>query len=107
MVVGIAHEINNPVNFIYANLSYVKEYSENLIELLCLYQTHYPNPDPEIVERGEDLEFDFLMEDMPNILQSMHKGTDLIKKIVTSLRIFSRFDEAEMKAISMKAWKVP
>jgi two-component system NtrC family sensor kinase len=101
MVGGIAHEINNPVNFIHANLSYIEEYSKNLIEVLCLYQTHYPKPDLEIVEVGEELELDFLMEDMPSILKSMHKGTDRIKKIVESLRTFSRLDEAEMKAVDI------
>jgi len=97
MVGGIAHEINNPMNFICANLSHVNEYSQNLIEMIALYQNHYPQPHPEIAASVEELELDFLLEDLPQILQSMENGTERIKKIVESLRAFSRLDEAEMK----------
>ncbi|HAA29118.1 MAG TPA: hypothetical protein DCE56_17225, partial [Cyanobacteria bacterium UBA8553] len=82
LVAGIAHEINNPVNFIHANLSYVNDYSLDLLKLIHLYQQHYPNPEVEIAEQTEEVELDFLAEDLPNILNSMKVGTERISKIV-------------------------
>ncbi|RUR72230.1 ATP-binding protein [Chlorogloeopsis fritschii PCC 9212] len=101
LVAGVAHEINNPVNFIHGNIGHVNEYTKGLLELLCLYQQEYPNPKQKIQEKAEDIELDFLIDDMPKILSSMKMGTQRIKDIVLSLRNFSRLDEAEMKAVDI------
>ena len=101
MVAGIAHEINNPVNFIHGNLAHVSNYTDDLIEFLELYKTHHPNPNPEIQLCAEELEIDFIKEDVKKTLSSMKIGTERIRKIVLSLRNFSRMDEAEVKAVDI------
>ncbi len=98
LVAGIAHEINNPVNFIYGNLAHVEEYAENLLSFVQLYAKHYPNPAAEIVEEAEVIDLEFLQEDLPKLIRSMKVGTDRIRNIVLSLRNFSRVDESECKA---------
>ncbi len=101
LVAGVAHEINNPVNFIYGNLNPAKEYTQDLLSLLQLYQSHYPQPVPEIEDFAELIELDFLKSDLPQIISSMKVGADRIREIVLSLRTFSRLDEAEMKAVDI------
>ncbi|HEY9837180.1 MAG TPA: PAS domain S-box protein, partial [Vampirovibrionales bacterium] len=90
MVAGIAHEINNPVNFISGNLGYVRDYLENLLDLVELYRQQYGETDPVIADKLEDIELDFLQEDLQKILGSMKVGTERIRGIVRSLRTFSR-----------------
>jgi len=101
MVAGVAHEINNPINFIYGNLTHVRTYSENILGLLQLYQEEYPHPTAAIVEEMDAIELDFLMEDLPKVLDSMKVGAERIREIVLSLRNFSRLDEAEMKEVDI------
>lgn len=101
MVAGVAHEINNPVNFIYGNLEYTKTYVQDLLALVQLYQQQYPNPTAAISKQAEDIEFDFLAEDLPKTLSSMKVGADRIRQIVLSLRNFSRMDEAEVKSVNL------
>jgi len=101
LVAGIAHEINNPVNFIYGNLSHANGYTQDLLQLVQLYQQHYPTPHPEILEEMDAIDLEFLMEDLPKLLNSMKVGADRIQQIVTSLRNFSRMDEAEMKEVNI------
>ncbi len=98
LVAGIAHEINNPVNFIYGNLAHVEEYTENLLTFIQLYAQHYPNPVAAIVEEAETIDLEFLQEDLPKLIRSMKVGTERIRNIVLSLRNFSRIDESEYKA---------
>jgi PAS domain S-box-containing protein len=100
LVAGVAHEINNPVNFIYGNLTYAKSYIADLLNLIKLYQKHYP-PISEIEAEARAIELDFLLEDLPKLLASMKIGADRIQQIVTSLRIFSRMDEAAFKAVDI------
>ncbi|CAD5921681.1 hypothetical protein PCC9214_00700 [Planktothrix tepida] len=101
LVAGVAHEINNPVNFIYGNLTHAQEYTDTLLSLIKLYQDHYPNPSPEIIDFSEEWDVNFLIEDIHNILKSMKMGANRIREIVLSLRNFSRLDEAEMKAVDI------
>ncbi|MGL5064014.1 MAG: ATP-binding protein [Microcoleus sp.] len=101
MVAGVAHEINNPINFIHANLSHVNTYTHTLLNLIDTYQEHYPQPHPEIADLIEDSDLEFIGEDLPNIVSSMHAGTSRIREIVLSLRNFSRLDESELKPVNI------
>jgi signal transduction histidine kinase len=101
LVAGIAHEINNPVNFIHGNLPYANQYTQDLLKLVQLYQKHYPAPVPEIQSTLQVLDLDFLIEDLTKLLASIQMGTDRIKQIILSLRNFSRMDEAEMKLVNI------
>ncbi|MBD1810166.1 ATP-binding protein [Microcoleus vaginatus DQ-U2] len=101
MVAGVAHEINNPVNFIHGNLNHVQEYAHNLLGLVQLYQNYYPDPAPEIQAEAEDIDMEFIQTDLPKVIDSMKLGTDRIRQIVLSLRNFSRMDEAEFKAVDL------
>ncbi|MBD2048336.1 PAS domain S-box protein [Coleofasciculus sp. FACHB-64] len=101
LVAGVAHEINNPVNFISGNLSYANAYALDLLRLLQLYQEHYPQPPAAIQAQAEEIDLVFLLEDLPKILSSMKVGADRIREIVLSLRNFSRLDEAEMKTVDI------
>jgi signal transduction histidine kinase len=101
LVAGIAHEINNPVNFIHGNITYINQYVKDILEFLNLYQTQFPQSTPEIQNRAKEIEFEFLIEDLPKILSSMQVGTERIREIVQSLRIFSRHDEAEIKEVDI------
>ena len=101
MVAGIAHEINNPVNFIYGNLDYAQEYFEDLVRLITLYQRYYPEPAIEIKREIEVIELEFLKQDIEKIFRSMNVGAERISEIVKSLRTFSRLDEAELKSVDI------
>ncbi|MEL6471080.1 MAG: response regulator [Cyanobacteria bacterium J06623_4] len=101
MVAGVAHEINNPINFIIGNISPLKDHFEDLQELLTLYQEEYPYPQPSIQSKQEDIELNFLMEDTEKILSSMKVGGERIQQIVLSLRNFSRLDEASCKTVDI------
>ncbi len=101
LVAGVAHEINNPVNFIYGNLCHASDYTEQLLEILRLYQLHYPHPHNEIKAAIEAIDFEFLVEDLPKIMTSMQVGTERIRSIVLSLRNFSRLDESENKRVDL------
>ncbi|WP_293348854.1 MULTISPECIES: PAS domain-containing protein [unclassified Microcoleus] len=97
MVAGVAHEINNPVSFIYGNIIPAAQYAKDLVKLIQLYQQNYPEPVPEIAEELAEIEVDFIAEDFPRVLASMQAGANRIKQIVLSLRNFSRLDEKERK----------
>ena len=101
LAAGIAHEINNPINFIAGNLSYAQEYAHNLLKIIHLYQEDYVNPTPRIQAAIDEIELEFLEEDFIKILKSMNLGTQRIQEIVKSMRIFSRVDEAEVKTVNI------
>ncbi|MEG4405446.1 ATP-binding protein [Microcoleus sp. MON2_D5] len=100
VVAGIAHEINNPVNFIYGNISHVSDYIEDLLHLLHLYQQYTP-PNSEIQAEIEAIDLEFMIVDLPQIMVSMKGGVDRIQKIILSLRNFSRLDEANIKSVDI------
>ncbi len=101
MVAGIAHEINNPINFIYGNLSHASGYVQELLELVELYEQKVPEGDPDVDALRDDIELDFLKEDLQKVLSSMSIGAERIRAIVLSLRNFSRLDEAEVKRVDI------
>lgn len=101
LVAGVAHEINNPASFIYGNLTHAHDYANDLFRLIELYQTHYRDPHPEIIAEIATIDLDFVTEDLPKLINSMQTGAERIKKIVESLRTFSRLDEAELKTIDI------
>ena len=101
LVAGVAHEINNPINFIHGNLKHLEAYAQDLLSLIALYQRHYPEPVSAIEEALTELELDFLQEDLVKISSSMQVGTDRIRDIVLSLRNFSRMDEADLKSVDI------
>ncbi|MBD1943095.1 HAMP domain-containing protein [Coleofasciculus sp. FACHB-712] len=101
LVAGVAHEINNPVNFIHGNLLYVNDYTQDLLSLVHLYQQHYPNPVREIVEQTQEMDWEFLADDLPKMLGSMKVGSERIRQIVLSLRNFARHDESELKKVDI------
>lgn len=101
LVAGIAHEINNPVNFIYGNLTHASQYAHHLLDLLARYQQELLSPSPELTDRIAEIDLTFLMDDFPKILSSMQMGADRIRQIVLSLHNFSRIDEADMKPVNI------
>ncbi|WP_458648877.1 ATP-binding protein [Sivoneniella epilithica] len=101
LVAGIAHEINNPVNFIYGNLDHANQYTEGLLNILALYQTTVVEPNAAIQQAIDEVDLEFLKEDLPKLLKSMQVGSERIRNLVTSLRNFSRLDEAEMKSVDI------
>ncbi|HBY80538.1 MAG TPA: hybrid sensor histidine kinase/response regulator [Cyanobacteria bacterium UBA11148] len=101
MITGVAHEINNPVSSIHGNLSCAGEYIEDLLALLQLYSQHYPNPVPEIQNKSQDIDINFLAKDLPALLNSMQLGTDRICEIINSLRNFSRVDPGAMMVVDL------
>ncbi|RCJ25163.1 PAS domain-containing sensor histidine kinase [Nostoc minutum NIES-26] len=101
LVAGIAHEINNPINFIHGNITHTHKYTQELLELVHLYQEQFPNPGEKIEEKLEDIDLEFLLDDLPKILSSMKIGSVRIQQIVLSLRSFSRLDEADMKEVDI------
>jgi len=101
LVAGIAHEINNPINFIYGNLPHASNYTQELLHLIQLYDETYGQTDAKIVAYRDDIDLEFLVSDLQKMLMSMSIGADRIREIVLSLRNFSRLDEAEMKRVNI------
>ena len=101
MAAGIAHEINNPVNFIYGNLTHAKDYVEDIMGLLNLYEAEYPNPTPRIQAEQNAIELDFIRDDLLKLFNSITHGAQRIHEIVKSMRIFSRVDEKGAKAVDI------
>ncbi|MBE9095322.1 PAS domain-containing protein [Tychonema sp. LEGE 07203] len=97
MVAGVAHEINNPISFIYGNIVPAAQYARDLVKLTQIYQQNYPEPVPEVAQKLSEVDVDFIGEDFPKIMASMQAGANRIKQIVVSLRNFSRLDEKDLK----------
>jgi two-component system, NtrC family, sensor kinase len=101
LVAGVAHEINNPVNFIYGNCSPAKQYTKELLELVALYQEEYPESTSKLQKKINEVDLEFLTNDFPKVISSMQMGADRIREIVASLRNFSRLDEADFKEVDL------
>ncbi|NJO71922.1 MAG: HAMP domain-containing protein, partial [Oscillatoriales cyanobacterium RM1_1_9] len=102
VVAGVAHEINNPISFIYGNVDYARDYMNEILKILQLYQQYYPEPNPEIVEQIANSDLEFIQDDLPKLLNSMKDGATRIQEIVRSLRSFSRLDESELKQVCLQ-----
>ncbi|WP_193199695.1 response regulator [Nostoc sp. MG11] len=101
LVAGIAHEVNNPISFIYGNLQYAGQYVEDLVNLIEVYQQEYPKPTPKIQQIVKDIDLNFVMKDLQSLIGAMYRGADRIREIVLALQNFSRHDEAEMKQVNI------
>ncbi|BAB75246.1 ATP-binding protein [Anabaena sp. FACHB-709] len=101
LVAGIAHEVNNPINFIAGNLVHTIDYTQQLLNLINLYQHNYPHPVEEITTAIAESELGFISHDLPNLLTSMRSGCDRIVQIIRSLRNFSRLDESDRKLVDI------
>ncbi|MEQ8996863.1 MAG: response regulator [Coleofasciculus sp. B1-GNL1-01] len=98
---GIAHEINNPVNFIYGNLYHANEYIQELFELIKLYQQTYTHPTEPITRKIQAIELDFIQSDLPKLLDSMQVGAERIRQTVSLLKNFFHLHEAELKFVDI------
>lgn len=101
MVAGVAHEINNPVSFIYGNLRYASDYVQDLLGLLNLYQKYYTDPVPAVQAKVKAIDLAFLLQDLPKVLASMEVGAERVRQIVLSLRNFSRSDQILLQAVDL------
>ncbi|MDZ8029752.1 ATP-binding protein [Nostoc sp. DedSLP04] len=101
MVAGLAHEINNPVNFIHGNFNHLNNHVNCLLNLIQLYQQEHPDSYSLFEEKFGDFNIDFIIDDLPKILSSMRIGTDRIRDIVLSLKNFSRLDQSDKKAVNI------
>ena len=101
LITSIAAEITNPINFITGNLSHAQEYAEDLFNLLYLYQEHYPEPVPEILETIESIDLEFTSKDFSQMIESMKGGAERIRDLVHALRNFMRLNESDLKAVDI------
>ncbi len=101
LIAGIAHEINNPVSFIYGNLTIARVYFQDLLKIVELYEQTYPHPTLEIQQLADELDLDFLVEDWQKLMNSMEVGAERICEIVRSLQNFSRVDTTGLKAVDI------
>ncbi|WP_228056169.1 sensor histidine kinase [Microcoleus sp. LEGE 07076] len=103
MLAGVAHEVNNPINFIYANIEPAKNYVEDILDLLKTYETEIPNPPPAVSAKAEEIDIDFLQEDLIKIFNSMQVGVERAKAIILSLKYFSRLDDPAPGPVDLHA----
>ncbi|UNU23561.1 sensor histidine kinase [Microcoleus vaginatus] len=103
MLAGVAHEVNNPINFIYANIDPARHYVEDILDLLKTYETEIPNPPAAVIAKGEEIDIDFLKEDLSKIFDSMQLGAERAKAIILSLKDFSRLDDAAPHPVDLHA----
>lgn len=98
LVASVAHEINNPVNFIYGNAKYLSNYSEDLIDLLAAYEATTASASEEVVEIKETIDLEYILKDLPRVIDSIKVGADRLKQMIGALRNFSHMDESQRKS---------
>jgi signal transduction histidine kinase len=103
LVDGVAHEILDPVGFIWGNLTYVSNYSQDLLKLIAAYEQELPSTSQTINQIKEEIEFDFLEQDLSRSLVSIRNGAERLKKLVTSLQNFCHIDELYPKPVDLHA----
>ncbi|MGD9581768.1 MAG: ATP-binding protein [Vampirovibrionia bacterium] len=105
MVSGVAHELNNPINFIYGNIEHLKTYTHDMKDLIDKYTSYEDNlseeQKEEISEIKEDIDYEYLTEDLDDLLDSCKEGAERTRQIVLDLRNFSRLDEANIKEVNL------
>ena len=101
LVAGVAHQINNPIGFIAGNLSFVRQYIQELLTLIQIYQQEYVSPTPKIRAAIESIDLEFIQSDLEKLTKSMQSGTERLQSIILALRIFSRLDEAKVKPVNL------
>ncbi|MBD2339697.1 response regulator [Calothrix sp. FACHB-156] len=101
MVAGLAHEINNPINFMQGNFKYLDNHIQSLVALIQAYQQEYPQFNAVIEEKASDINLEFILEDLPKILTSMKIGSERISEMILSLRNFARLDQAGSKKVNI------
>jgi len=101
LAAGMAHEINNSIGFISSNLEPARKYIQDLLNLINLYQQEYLQPTLKIQEEIQEIDLDFISSDIQKLLGSMQTGADRICTIIMALRIFSRLNESDIKAIDI------
>jgi len=101
LAAGMAHEINNPINFISGNLNHARQYIKYLLNLITLYKEAYPTPTANIQEAIEEIDLDFIVPDLQKLLDSMQNGAERIRTTILAIRIFSRLDESDIKAVDI------
>jgi two-component system, NtrC family, sensor kinase len=101
LVAGLAHELNNPMNFIQGNLVYARSYTQDLLQLINLYSESFPEPPIGIQAFQQGIDLDYLIEDLPKIFASAESGSQRIQEIIESLKVFSRLDESEVKIVDL------
>ncbi len=101
MMAGVAHEIRNPVNFIWGNLNYVAEYLQELATLVRAFDQEVVKPSQELRQLKKKIDLEFVLTDLPHVIQSMETGADRLRNLVTSLRTFSRMDEVRREPLDL------
>jgi signal transduction histidine kinase len=101
LIASVAHEINNPVTFISANLHFVDEYVQDLLNLIRIYQHHSNFTAPNVQDEIEAMDFNFIQEDLPKMISAMRVGAERICELVLTLRNFSRLEQAEMQSVNL------
>jgi len=101
MLAGVAHEILNPINFIFGNLEHLSSYSQDILEVLSAYDIEFPESSAKIIELKESVDLNFIVQDLPKVIDSMTVGTAQLMQIIRSFRTFSHMDENALQEVNI------